>query len=105
MRNQFYIYSGLPSSWQNEVKINKLIIADAMYTTGVDIQKYNFVEIDNLQNFKSNLSKIKRYKEIAKLTDQPFEIHFVTSTHARKLRLERHLEGLESSVYLYSDLI
>lgn len=102
MRNQYFIYAGMPSSWETEMQINNKIVADAVYKMK---NKYVFVEVDNLQTFKANIQKIKRYKEIQQQSKDEFTLVWVTSTHARKQRLERHLEGLNSIVYLYSDLI
>ena len=102
MRNQLYIFSGMPSTWKNEKTVNSKITCDAMYTK---CKQFYICEVDNLQNFRENLNKIKKYKEIQKKTKDPFTLVWVTSTHARKIRLERHLKDLNSVVYLYSDLI
>jgi AAA+ ATPase superfamily predicted ATPase len=102
MRNQFYIYVGCPMAWDNEISINNKVVCDATFEK--DNQLY-FVEIDNLQSSKNNTSKIKRYVKIREESTQKFVLIWVTSTHARKIRLERQLNGVDSTVYLYTDLI
>jgi hypothetical protein len=102
MRNQFYIYSGCPMSWVNEILINDKLICDAAFQKN---KKIYFIEVDNLQLSKNNTSKIKRYVKIREESLDDFTLIWVTSTHARKIRLERQLKELDSTVYLYTDLI
>src|SRR5699024_7435835 len=66
MRNDLYIKLGMPNTWQKEIPINKndavFIIPDAMFKLNGE---FYFVEIDNTQTMKTNIEKIKKYKELS----------------------------------------
>lgn len=100
MRNQLYIHCGMPSTWENEMQVNNKIVADAVFRKN----GLYLVEADNLQSFKANLMKIRRYKEIARKSED-FTLIWITSTHARKIRLERRMSDLKHAVYVYTDLL
>jgi hypothetical protein len=62
MRNDFYIFSGYPHDWRNEIKFSDdqyTIICDALFKKD---GKYHFLEVDSLQKMKANRSKIANYK-------------------------------------------
>jgi hypothetical protein len=62
MRNDFYIFSGFPHDWKNEIKFSDdeyTIICDSLYKSN---GKYHFLEVDSLQKMKANREKIDNYK-------------------------------------------
>lgn len=105
LRNQFYIYSGKPESWKNEirVKVNDfIIIPDAMYNDGAqDV----FLEVDINQTMKENAEKIARYKRLRKLSGRSFLVVFVTDIESRRRRLKSLCDGLSYKVFTANEII
>ncbi|MEN2464705.1 replication-relaxation family protein [Ornithinibacillus sp. JPR2-1] len=65
MLNDLFIQLGQPKDWRKEFPVNRngelYIIPDALYTeSGI----FHFVEIDNVQTMKTNLEKVKKYKDL-----------------------------------------
>lgn len=63
MRNEFWLYSGCPSEWKNEIKVSdgeKYIVVDSMFNNGF---QHHFLEVDHMQPMQENKSKIQRYLE------------------------------------------
>lgn len=104
MRNDLYIKLGMPASWKKEQPVswndNKLI-PDATFKT----DKFNFVEIDNLQNMKTNIDKLIKYKDLSEViysqyNHKPLIIWF-TLSQARKDRLEKECIKLKLNYKMY----
>lgn len=93
MRNDLYVSLGMPADWKKEVPIkangDTLLICDAMYSIN---GQYHFVEIDNMQNMRTNYDKIKKYKELSRMIFNQYKHHptivWVTSD-ARKSKIEK----------------
>src|SRR5690606_8940321 len=63
MRNDAYIYFK-PSKWfpEQEIKVGNLLIKpDAFLYSG---SSYKFLEVDNVQTWKTNIEKMNLYKDI-----------------------------------------
>jgi len=103
MRNDLFIAMGRPSTWRNEVKIsfNKIsIIVDATFSSN---KIHHFVEVDYKQSMNQNISKIKRYKQLAAI-DPKFALVWVTTTPYRKKKIKSLCEGLSGKVFLWDDI-
>src|SRR5690625_4573414 len=65
MRNDLYIELGMPDSWKKEAPIvvndEVVLISDARFKRN---NQYYFVEVDNKQAMRTNIEKIKKYKEV-----------------------------------------
>lgn len=105
MRNDLYIKLNMPSSWENDKTVtfnNEVIIADAMYKEkGI----YHFVEIDNVQTMKTNIEKIKKYKELFRIIFNEYRHHPVlvwySLSDVRKKKLKEACEkyGVKFIIY------
>lgn len=105
MRNDLYIKLGMPSSWENEKTViynNEVIIPDAIYKEkGI----YHFVEIDNVQTMKTNIEKIKKYKELFRIIFNEYRHHPVlvwySLSDVRKKKLKEACEkyGVKFIIY------
>lgn len=103
MRNDLYIHLGRPATWKNEVKISvntETVIADAVFQHN---KLYYFIEIDYKQSMSKNVSKIKRYKQLAE-SNSNFTLIWVTTTPYQKKKLESLCTGLSKKVYMWNDL-
>jgi hypothetical protein len=110
MRNDFYVYSGLPTNWKNEMKIS-----DGEYTLICDVLfrsngKYQFLEVDNTQKMIENRKKIEQYKGLyanKKLEDHLKHfptINWLTTTELRRKQLTDLCDGLPCKVYTITDI-
>ncbi|CEG31468.1 Phage protein [Peribacillus simplex] len=105
MRNDLYIACKFPKTWKNEVdiKVKGLgdIRCDAMFTVG---EKPYFIEIDHTQKMKINEKKMETYRKI--INAFPFQPVFlwVTTTEYKRNQLKKLCEGLESRIYIASEL-
>lgn len=111
MRNDLYIYLGQPETWKNEVRFrytgsgkrDKItIVADAYYTT----DRAHIIEIDYTQRMNQNKIKVEKYRRLIEkgaFKGMP-ELVWVTTTTYRKKALLDLCEGLDTKVYLGSDL-
>jgi hypothetical protein len=66
MRNDFYIYSGYPHQWENEIRVKDddyTIICDAYFKRN---GRYHFLEVDSLQKMSENKKKVERYVGLMK---------------------------------------
>lgn len=67
MRNDLYIKLDMPGDWRKEVPVkwgdNKLI-PDATFKRS---SEFYFVEIDNQQSMRTNIEKIKKYKDLSRV--------------------------------------
>lgn len=76
MRNDLYIKLGMPKTWKKETQIivndEVVLISDARFNVG---DKYYFIEIDHKQSMKTNVEKIKKYKEVFRMMYREFGYH------------------------------
>jgi Replication-relaxation len=108
MRNEFFIYLGLPTQWQNEVKLSDgdgTVIADAWFKK----EKFWYaLEVDNLQSMANNRKKIEIYKglhrrkRIEKHTGSELRLVWLTTTEHRRKQLQEACAGIPCVVYLYN---
>ncbi|MEH6941545.1 replication-relaxation family protein [Bacillus sp. JJ722] len=110
MRNYFYIFSGFPSQWNNEMKISDgkyTVICDS-YFKGKDT--FFFLEVDSMQKMKENRKKIEQYKglfhngAIAKHFGHFPPLLWVTTTELRRKQLSELCDGLPFKVYTENDI-
>lgn len=128
MRNDLYIHMGQPSTWQNEMKLKYsynvkvksktgltlkpesiTVVCDAYFTSMINNKtKYHLIEIDNTQQMKKNKTKIDRYRRLIEkgaFKQQMPELIWVTVTEYRRKTLLDLCDGLDTNVYLGSDLL
>lgn len=110
MRNDFYIYTGYPHDWENELKVS-----DGTYTIVCDsyFKKdglYNFLEVDSKQKMVQNRKKIEQYKGLMKggkisnhLGYFP-KLIWLTRTELRRKQLIELCKGLPYKVYTIEDI-
>jgi len=112
MRNEWFIYSGLPKYWRNEVKISDSVgsrVCDTLYREG---EYYKVLEVDHLQSMKENSVKAKEYAEMyhrglaaKQLGYFPLVIWLTVSEFRReKLKSICSEVGLPSEVYTMKDI-
>lgn len=104
MRNDFYIFVGLPRDWRNEIKIKddqQSVICDALYSLK---GKYYCLEVDAKQQMKENRSKVKRYLSIYRRTNDFPTLIWLTTTENRKKQLVEMCEELPCVVYTIDDI-
>lgn len=110
MRNDFYIFTGFPHDWKNEIKFTDneyTIICDAFYKSK---DKYHFLEVDSLQKMKANREKIENYKGL--FENRTLHEHFgyfpklvwITTSELRKRQLIELCKGLPYAVYTTKDI-
>jgi hypothetical protein len=110
MRNDFYIFSGFPHDWKNEIKFTDnefTVVCDALFKKD---DKFQFLEVDSLQKMKENRSKIANYKGL--FANKTIHEHFgyfpklvwVTTTDFRKRQLIELCKGLPYAVYTINDI-
>jgi hypothetical protein len=110
MRNDFYIFSGFPHDWKNEIKYSDnefTVICDAIFKKD---DKYQFLEVDSLQKMKENRTKIANYKGL--FANKTIHDHFgyfpklvwLTTTDFRKKQLIDLCKGLPYAVYTINDI-
>ncbi|WP_447579934.1 replication-relaxation family protein [Acinetobacter baumannii] len=110
MRNDFYIFSGFPHEWKNEIKFSDndySLICDALFKTN---GKYQILEVDSLKKMNMNRSKISVYKWLFR--NGKIHEHFgffpkltwLTSTDHRKKQLIDLCRGLPYAVYTIKDI-
>lgn len=112
MRNEFYIFYGYPSDWQNEIKVSDgstTIIVDAMFSKN---NLLNFLEVDRMQTMKENASKVRKFENLHKnglLEKKLFyfpRIIWLTTTELRRKKLIELCKGLPKvKVFTYDEII
>lgn len=110
MRNEFYIYCGFPSDWQNEIKLSdgeNAVICDVWFKVN---GKYNILEVDHLQTMQENRKKIERYRRLFEngivkthLGYLPV-LNWLTTSELRKKKLIGLCKGLPYAVYTTEDI-
>lgn len=110
MRNDFYIYSGFPHDWKNEVKIKdskNTVICDAWFKKS---GFYQFLEVDHTQKMKENRAKIEQYRgllqngELAGQLGYFPKLIWLTTTELRRQKLKELALGLPCTVYTLEDI-
>lgn len=108
MRNQYWLHSGCPTDWRNEIKVSDgtvTVIADSVFTRN---GFYHFLEVDRLQTMKENRAKIERYKMLMESLVKQFGYYptlvWVTTTEHRRRQLEALCKGLKVKVHTLSDI-
>lgn len=106
MLNDLYILLDQPDDWKTEYPINKedevFLIPDAMFKRK---GQFHFVEIDNTQTMKTNVEKIKKYKELSKNIYRQFKHHptliwySLSPTRKEKLRVACEKAGITFKIY------
>lgn len=105
MRNDLYIKLNMPSSWENDKTVtfnNEVIIPDAIYR---DKGIFHFVEIDNVQTMKTNMEKIKKYKELFRIIFNEYRQHPVlvwyslSGVRKKKLKEACQKHGIKFKIY------
>ncbi|GGN65562.1 replication-relaxation family protein [Oceanobacillus indicireducens] len=115
MRNDLYIYLGMPGTWQNEIRMKYdlnnekiTVVADAHYTSfSYPYKKHHIIEIDHTQKMKKNEIKIEKYRRLIQkgvFNGMP-RLIWVTTTPYRKEVLSDLMEGLDYQIYLKEDLL
>jgi hypothetical protein len=111
MRNEFWLFYGCPSDWQNETKVSDgraTVVADAKFMRHL---RHHLLEVDRAQPMKENRVKIARYKELAdngmikqKLGHFPTVV-WLTTTELRRKQLTEACKALPSvKVYTVADI-
>lgn len=111
IRNDFYIYSGCPTEWKNEVKLGNgkdiSVICDSWYKSE---GFFNILEVDHLQSMKENRTKVMKYLALYecgifenKLGYFP-PLTWVTTTELRRKQLQDICKDLPSVVYTINDI-
>ena len=106
MRNDLYIRLGMPKDWIKEKPIKLdgevFLIPDASFNKN---GKLHFVEIDNKQTMKTNIEKIKKYKELSGVIFEQFNhmptLIWYTLSEVRKEKIKETCTkaGLRFVVY------
>jgi hypothetical protein len=110
MRNDFYIYTGFPREWENEIKLSDeeyTIICDTWFKSN---KKYHILEVDYTQTMKENRNKIDKYRGLYENKIMEKEIGhippliWVTTTELRKKKLVELCKGMPYGVYTINDI-
>ena len=111
MRNDAYIHFGAPAEWKNEAKITVegvvTVIADAYFRHN---QRRCFLEVDHTQHMSKNREKVDRYRKMkdAGVFQEKYgyypKLIWITLTEARRAQISELCEGLDSAVYVWSDI-
>lgn len=108
MRNQFYIYTGMPTEWKTEVKISDGVdskICDAWFRMG---DYFHILEVDNSQRMSENKNKLKAYSSMNKrgAITKHFgyfpPIIWLTTTELRRKQLTKMCEEFELSHQVFT---
>lgn len=106
MRNDLYIKLGMPKTWKKEAQIivndEVVLISDARFNVG---DKYYFIEIDHKQSMKTNIEKIKKYKEVFRMMYREFGYHpkliWYTLSDVRKQSLAKACQNHAVNYQIY----
>jgi hypothetical protein len=110
MRNDFYIFSGYPHEWKNEIKLSDgeyTVVCDAWFKSN---GKYHILEVDHCQSMNENKKKIEKYKGLYE--NESIEEHFgyfplliwLTTTELRKKKLTELCKGIPYLIYTINDI-
>lgn len=110
MRNDFYIYAGLPSEWKNEMKLSDgefTVICDVWFKSN---GKYHILEVDHYQTMKENRKKIDKYRGLFENGVMKEHLGYfplllwLTTTELRKKKLVELCKGMPYAVYTINDI-
>ena len=109
MRNDLYIKLGMPNYWRKEkpIKLNGevFLIPDATFKNKGE---FHFVEIDNKQTMRTNIEKIKKYKELSSVIFNQFNhtptLIWYTLSDVRKQKLKEVCETLGVKFRIYGNM-
>jgi hypothetical protein len=109
-RNEFWLFSGCPHEWKNEVKVSdgeNTIIADAWFKKSI---QWHFLEVDLTQPMKENRLKVDKYAKLhkngaiaKKLGHFPLVV-WLTTTELRRKQLTELCKPFPSIVYTLADI-
>jgi hypothetical protein len=110
MRNDLYLYYGMPESFQVEAEITissglaqKILRADGYF---IKDGLHYFLEVDRMQKMSENKKKIELYSELSPLMAQKYETHptivFYTNSHIRQKKLYQWCKELNVSCSVYT---
>lgn len=96
----------MPADWRNEkpIKLNRevFLIPDATFKNKSEFQ---FVEIDNKQTMRTNVEKIKKYKELSSVIFNQFNhtptLIWYTLSDVRRNKLKEICEKLGVKYIIY----
>lgn len=109
-RNDFYIYSGCPADWKNEIKIGDSYghcICDSLFKTE---GRYNILEVDLKQSMSENKLKAQKYQGLfeRKAIEQSLGyfpvVIWLTHSELRRKQLKEISKGFPSLVYTLEDI-
>lgn len=110
MRNDFYIYSGFPHEWRNEMRLKDHeynVICDAWFKKE---GRFHILEVDLNQKMKENKNKIMKYRGLFQNKSiQDYLGYFptliwLTTTELKRKQLKALCEGLPFEVYTIDDI-
>ena len=107
MRNQFYVFTGCPKEWKNEIKLSDGKITKVCDSWFKANEYMHILEVDRLQNMNENANKIKAYSEmqaggvIKKHLGYFPPLIWVTTTELRRKQLTRLCEQGELNFRIY----
>lgn len=110
MRNYFYIFTGFPHEWTNEMKLTdkkNTVICDAWFKYK---GKYRFLEVDSTQKMKENRAKIAQYLGLQQNGHLKNHLGYfptliwLTTTEYRRKQLKDLCKGLPCDVYTIADI-
>ena len=109
MRNDLYILLNQPSDWKKEkpIKLNGevFLIPDASCKIKGE---HHFIEIDNQQTMKTNVEKIKKYKELSPAIFQQYNhtptLIWYTLSDVRRNKLKEVCETLGVKYRIYGNM-
>lgn len=112
MRNDFYIFSGMPEDWRNEIKIGdskESRVCDALFSSE---GYYQILEVDSQQKMSENKVKAQSYYSMYKRGSIGKHygyfpvIIWLTTSELRREQLKKICNnlGLSSQVYTLDDI-
>lgn len=110
MRNEFYLFSGCPAEWKNEIKLSDgefSVICDSWYKSE---GYYNILEVDLSQTMRENRVKIEKYRGLFKNGAIEEKLGYfpcltwVTTTELRRKQLQDACKDIPSVVYTFEEI-
>lgn len=108
MRNDLYIMLGMPKDWKKEYPVtwgDNRIIPDAIFK---EKGEFRFVEVDNRATMRTNIDKIKKYKELSKVIFDNYNhsptLIWYTLSEIRKQKLKEVCETLGVKYRIYGNM-
>lgn len=112
MRNEWFIYAGLPEYWKNEVKIGDSVDTRVCDTLYKESNYLKILEVDRLQKMSENRIKAQSYYGMYKRGTATRQLGYfpvvvwLTSTELRRKQIKGICSdlGLPSEVYTLEDI-